>query len=226
MYRFRFVLFCFITSLPFSRISAQVQTQSDHYPFSVFANLGYGYTNFDIPTQLNYYGELGLTYHISNHIFVYGSINTQNFYKPNSPGKAMKYFMTNMRGIDLGVLYELALDEAHSIGFGTALNVNAFKAQGIDENNKFSSTNGYYPKPIYNYKFILMARKDLSESFDLQFGITYNMLQSYYADLYEDLSKPSLDTYINVFGGLVYYVGAHNFGNFLRHPKKVGCPRF
>lgn len=213
---------CFLLSSS-SAVNAQYYTKGERYKMDISARGGYAFTFFDESTQFNYFGNIEMDFLLFDRLYLMGGAGTQNFYKSRSKESNIMTFYTNLMGCDLGFLYEFPIVQNHSLFLGASENVNLFSAHGIQSDGTYITSNGYLSRPVYNSRIILRYRGPISEAVDFELGASYNILQSHFADLYTTANE-TLDTYILVTGGVVYYIGSSTLIKFVKRSSRLFCP--
>lgn len=177
-----------------------------HQQLSIYGNLGYIQTNFDVNADNANYGEVGLKYSLRNGKGSYSilvSIDQQHFKKDESADKHVTMFDIHVFGKKIGVMFEYELTDNLFLGIGANVGKGFFGYQGKLADNQ--------PAPelkdfLYYENIVINLRKNISKKFGLQFGICNTVLETYYADLYKDQKSPKKDEYYAVHFGILYYL--------------------
>lgn len=206
------------------------------YPFSIYANGGYGITHFDANTPFNGMGNMGLKIHLGNGLSVFGGAAGQAFMKLSSYPKhpQVRKYYSELIGGEIGLMYAINLGNNWVLEPGIFYQQNTFSIRGNNTNFAFFSTKNYkkvhYLRPrMHVVGALVQARKKLTRAWDIQMGFQFFRYQVDYLDILQ-VPNTAKDMYTAFYLGLNYRLGTPTFKGPKSRSKggngAIGCPKF
>lgn len=206
------------------------------YPFSIYANAGYGVTIFDANTPFNGMGSIGLKINIYKGLSVYGGAAGQAFMKLSTFPKhnLVRKYYSELIGGEIGLMYALPLGNDWYFEPGIFYQQSTFSIRGTTSNFAFFNTLNYKKSLLERPRMhvlgaLIQVRKTLSRAWDIQLGFQHFRYQVDYVDI---LQQPNTgkDQYTAFYLGLNYRLGTPSFKGPKSHSKggrgAIGCPKF
>lgn len=229
--KFNFIVILAFTINCFINVSI-IKAQGSAPRLSASVQLGLPVTYFSVPSKPVGIYTAALRYSYSRNWSFEARVTSNTFYN-NATGHSAKTILDN-------TATDIASYRTPVYGFNAIAYYNLHKVLNLDSKpqNRFlpylslgAGINMYRPevsyvngtsskaktfgKPYRDFQLGLGTRYFINSNLDLFAGAEYHISETYYLDGFKELTNPSLDQYLNFYGGLSVKFGAKPWNNLI-----------